>query len=281
MEEFIGKIDFGKALADLDDEDNITNKYYKNSFDENYESKNKQNNKKSKESGNLSRYGHRSRMRKLYIDGGMENAPDHNLLELFLSVLIPQKDVKQTAYDLLNEFGSLEGVINADVTSLMTVKGVGESVAVGIKMVYELNKRIDINRNSNITNIASMSDACEYCTNLLKNEIVEMFVMISIDNIGNIINTHKISQGNVNCAKIDTSKILKYAIVDNASGIIVAHNHPHGNAEPSGDDVDLTINIKSALSQINVSLIDHIIVGEKETKSFRDKTVKVSSLNMF
>ena len=61
----------------------------------------------------LEREGHRSRMRNTYINGGMENAPDHNVLELFLSVIIPRKDVKELSYSLINTFGSLEGVLNA------------------------------------------------------------------------------------------------------------------------------------------------------------------------
>ena len=74
-------------------------------------------------------------MREVYLAGGMQNAPDHNLLELFLSIIIPQKDVKELAYALINRFGSLEGVLNADANQLMTVNGIGQSAAVGIKMV--------------------------------------------------------------------------------------------------------------------------------------------------
>ena len=98
----------------------------------------------------LEREGHRSRMRNTYINGGMENAPDHNVLELFLSVIIPRKDVKELSYSLINTFGSLEGVLNADVRDLMQVKGIGESTAVAISLIKDLYKRASLNRNCRI-----------------------------------------------------------------------------------------------------------------------------------
>ena len=70
----------------------------------------------------LSREGHRQRLREQYLSGGMDNAPDHHLLELFLSIVIPRRDVKELSYDLINQFGSLEGVLNAEPQDLMNVK---------------------------------------------------------------------------------------------------------------------------------------------------------------
>ena len=155
----MSKFDFGRALSDFNDKDRFTNKYYQNSLDKNFPTKDF--NTVSVESNNpkLSRNGHRQRMREVYLAGGMQNSPDHNLLELFLSIIIPQKDVKELAYALINRFGSLEGVLNADANQLMTVNGIGQSAAVGIKMVVELNKRVANNRNKNVDNLNCSSEA--------------------------------------------------------------------------------------------------------------------------
>lgn len=119
----LSNFNFGLALSDHKNKDRFTNKYYENSLDENYPIKNFNEVSVNSSNPNLSRNGHRQRMRRTYLLGGMENAPDHNLLELFLSIIIPQKDVKQLAYDLINRFGSLEGVLNADANQLMNVSG--------------------------------------------------------------------------------------------------------------------------------------------------------------
>lgn len=158
----MSKFDFGSALCDYNDKDKFTNKYYQNSLDKNFPAKDFNNVSVESNNPKLSRNGHRQRMREVYLAGGMQNAPDHNLLELFLSIIIPQKDVKELAYALINRFGSLEGVLNADANQLMTVNGIGQSAAVGIKMVVELNKRVANNRNKNVDNLNCSSEAIAY-----------------------------------------------------------------------------------------------------------------------
>ncbi|MFR1271940.1 MAG: hypothetical protein ACLSCS_05725 [Eubacterium sp.] len=101
MKNNLSNFNFGLALSDHKNKDRFTNKYYENSLDENYPIKNFNEVSVNSSNPNLSRNGHRQRMRRTYLLGGMENAPDHNLLELFLSIIIPQKDVKQLAYDLI------------------------------------------------------------------------------------------------------------------------------------------------------------------------------------
>ncbi|MDD6728417.1 MAG: DNA repair protein RadC [Eubacteriales bacterium] len=217
----------------------------------------------------LSRYGHRQRMRDLYLSGGMQNAPDHNLLELYLSLVIPQKDVKPLAYDLINTFGSLENVINARPEELMKVNGVGECCAVAISLIKTINNRVIRNRNENTTVINSSKVAMEYCCNLLSNENVEKCALITLTNKGAIINCHVLDNGgSVSEIKISLRTLINYIVLDNAAGFILAHNHPNGNSEPSLSDIDFTQNIKFSAEKLGVNMIDHIIVGSDDCFSF-------------
>ncbi len=214
--------------------------------------------------GDISRYGHRQRMRDLYLSGGMEDAPDHNLLELFLSLVIPQKDVKPLAYDLINKFGSIENVVNADPYELMNVKGIGESAAVAISLIRSINKRIVKNKNENVVMINSKKAAVDFCKNILQEETVEKFLLITLTNSGAVINHHIVFTGNVQSIKFDMRRFLELVLRDNAAGVIIAHNHPNGSSKPSMADNKITSDIIGSLRQLGIYVIEHVIVGSED-----------------
>lgn len=215
----------------------------------------------------LSREGHRERMRKSFLLGDMDNSPDHNLLELFLSTVIPRKDVKELSYTLINEFGSLENVINASPEDLMKINGIGENTAVSIACIKAINKRIVKNLNNGVLKITSRKDSKEFCHNALYNETVEKVLEITLKTDGTVINSYIVSEGVVNVSAVNIRKIITNAVKDNASSVIVSHNHPDSKANPSAYDIDFTINLKSILSKMSINLIDHIIVGRDKTAS--------------
>lgn len=217
----------------------------------------------------LERRGHRERMRQSFIAGGYETAPDHNLLELYLSFIIPQKDVKQISYDLMNKFGSLENVFNAPVEQLMEVKGIKEVSAVAISVVPAINKRIQKNSNEKRTVFKSSDDSFEYCKNLLSLEKNEVVYLITLNSDVSVIRCYKISDGSVNSATVDFRKLVNYVTCDNASCVILTHNHPTGSPLPSAYDIDFTIKVKEFLEKLDVVLYDHIIVGKDECFSFQ------------
>lgn len=217
----------------------------------------------------LERRGHRERMRQSFIAGGYETAPDHNVLELFLSLVIPQKDVKQIAYDLMNKFGSLEKVFNAPIDELMEVKGIKEVSAVAISVIPEINKRIQRSVNEERTILQYADKSFEFCRNLLSLEKKEVVYIITLNSDISVIRYYKISDGSVNNAIVDFRKLVSYVTCDNASCVILTHNHPTGSPLPSAYDIDFTIKVKEFLEKLDVVLYDHIIVGRDECFSFQ------------
>jgi DNA repair protein RadC len=194
----------------------------------------------------------------------MENISDHNLLELFISIIIPRCDVKQLSYDLINTFGSLENVINASPTALMQVKGVGESTAVEISLIKKIYDRTVKGRNRGVKQIKTLQDAQNYCINELCNESEEKVIQINLDNSGGIINKHDVGKGSVNCTNVDTGTVVGNALIDRASNVIIAHNHPHGSTNPSANDINFTINLNLILRKMNISLVEHFIVADND-----------------
>lgn len=218
---------------------------------------------------NISHDGHRQRIRASYIANGIENMPDHNVLELLLSISIPRKDVKPIAYDLINRFGSLEKVFSAHPAELMQVSGIGEQTAVLISLVKDINRKINLNKNKSVTRLCSTSEACVYFERILEDLEKECVVVTTVDNSNRVIRTHFVGSGSVNFSKINKREIIELILRDNASGVFVAHNHPGSGSTPSAADLDFTVSLLGLLRNINVKLLDHVIVGQSETLSMR------------
>ena len=214
--------------------------------------------------GDIGREGHRERLRQQYKNGAMLDAPDHNTLELFLSLVITRRVVMELSYELINTFGSLEGVFSASPEELMKVKGVGETTAVALSMVYFFHDRLVKDSNKNVVKLDNKKLAKQYCINELRTKTVENFIQINLRNDGSIIKKYVISQGTVSSALIDKNIIYRNAVSDNAAYTIVAHNHPHGEATASANDINFTISLYAALRNLGVKLIEHFVVAGDE-----------------
>ncbi len=212
--------------------------------------------------------GHRKRLKEKYRNE-KNSLHDYELLELLLTYAIPRIDVKPAAKELIKKFGSFENVFNATPAQLMNVKGIGENSATLISLFNTINGRINKNRNENIKELNNSEETKEYFVNLLRAERNEKIAVLSLDNSNRIISCRVISEGTVNLIEISPRKIVEAVITDNASNVIIAHNHPFGDSEPSAKDVDFTLKTRDLLRPLGVELFDHIIVGENDAFSMR------------
>ena len=225
----------------------------------------------------LSREGHRQRAKEQYILNRLENMPDHNILELILFYSIPRRDVKDVAYALMNHFdGDITRVFSADIEELKTVDGIGENSAVLISLFGEVNKLLARSRNRDVKVLREYEETKQYVKNLLEGLTNERVLEITLSNSYEIISCHTVSSGTVNCASIEPKKIVEHAIKDNASSVILAHNHPSGSYMPSEDDIEFTRFIYNTLKAINITLKDHIIVGDNGALSMNNDSRFIS-----
>lgn len=213
--------------------------------------------------------GHRERLRAKYADSSSHFVNDYELLELLLTYAIPRKDVKPIAKKLLDAFGTLDNILDADVKALVNISGVGEKTAVLINLVREINKRADISRNNHIICFDSVADITEYFKNLLTLEKNEKIIVVTLDSMNRIIAKHEVAEGTANFTVINPKKILEVILMDNPCGVVIAHNHPKGNMEFSSNDIDFTLKIRDLLNVIGIVLEDHIVVGEDGAISMR------------
>lgn len=211
--------------------------------------------------------GHRKRIREKYIENKNNLMNEYEVLELLLTYAIPRKDVKPIAKKLLKSCGGLYNVLNTSIDNLSKIEGIGVNTAVLISLIRDINARADKSINENVVRFDCTDDMKLYFVNLLSSEKNECMAVVSLDNDNRIINKHIVSEGCANSSLVDPRKIFEALICDNASSAVIAHNHPRGSAEPSGDDISFTLRLRDLLKPIGVNLVDHIIVGEKDVKS--------------
>ncbi|MBN2215190.1 MAG: DNA repair protein RadC [Bacteroidales bacterium] len=175
------------------------------------------------------------------------------------------RQLLQRAGNKLNNLGKLT------VKDLMKHKGIGAAKAVSIVAALELGKRRKLEENNTGQSIKSSKDVYEIFEPLIADLPHEEFWILLLNRSNRIIGKSKISQGGVAGTVIDTKLIMKTAIENLASSIILCHNHPSGNLNPSGSDIEITSKISTAANCLDVKLLDHVIVTDHSYYSFLDE----------
>ncbi len=202
--------------------------------------------------------GHRQRLRARFLKEGLDNFEPHNILELLLFYSVPRKDTNELAHRLIETFGSLSEVLNAQPADLMKVPGVSENSAVLMSMMPQLF-RAYTNDAARLGRISGRAAIEEYITGRLSGSNIEKVLLVSLDNRFRLIAGDIVGEGSVNFSYVDKRKIIELVLRHNAVAVMIAHNHPRGYALPSEGDIATTSELASMLSAIGVRLIDHII----------------------
>lgn len=212
--------------------------------------------------------GHRKRLRERFAAAGLEAFAPHEVLELLLTYAIPRRDTKPIAYALMTKFGSLHAVLQAPVRELMQVDGVGENAATLLSMMMPLFRAYHKSAEEDQPELKNLQQCLTYCRGLFSGERYEKLYVVCLDGRMRRINTVLVSSGDVNEVPVFARQVLSVASSCNASGMIIAHNHPSGTAAPSMEDVEMTQALSQILSGISVVLYDHIIVSPTDVYSF-------------
>lgn len=204
---------------------------------------------------------HRSRVREKFEKVGLSGFADHEILELILFYAIPYKDTNPLAHELLNHFGSLENVFAASKSELVRVKGISDNSATLIKLIPALLSKLSKDQTKHHPHIGGHKDALNYCRLLLSGEPQENVYAICLDNKNEVRSTKLISTGNSSSALVDTKALTKYVLDRDYNKVILAHNHPIGNATPSNEDVLFTKQVITMFSMLKIDVLDHCIIS--------------------
>lgn len=210
---------------------------------------------------------HRKRLREQYMRNIDSEMSDREMLELLLTYAIPRKDVKPYVYTLLNEYKTIENILNADINRLMNVEGIGETSAIMLNLLGKIYNHIEEENKKTPKSINNIETAKDIVVDHIGSLSYEKFIAITLGIKNKIINIHDISDGSSSYAFVDKQKLLRKVLNDGAISVIIAHNHPNGNLEPSAEDLNTTVNILGFLRELDVKLIDHIIASKNDSLS--------------
>lgn len=209
--------------------------------------------------------GHRQRIKERYLQDGIDSFADHEVLELLLSYAIPRCDTSEIAHNLINEFGSLHAVLDAPITSLKKIDGMGENSAILLSLMNNIHKRYELSKLGKHPILNSTDKQAKFCQALECNNRLETTYMICLNAKKKHLADYKLDEGNIENVPIYMSKIIQKALGTNAASILFTHNHPGGDPTPSENDIRATFQIIQALRTVDLKLEDHIIIGDNGT----------------
>ena len=207
--------------------------------------------------------GHRQRMRRKFSDFGSRVFDTYELLEMLLYNTVPVKDTNPIAKRLLKRFGSLDGVLSADVDSLREVEGVGAKTAEMIVLAGELLERCENERGDSTDKpeISNYEELGEYLVNYYGGREDKSILFLSFDNRMKLIAVDELYQLDFSSGAVVPKPFLDAAVFRSASVAVIAHNHPFGPLYPTEGDRQTNLMLQNALDTVGVLLAEHVIVS--------------------
>ena len=213
--------------------------------------------------------GHRARLRKRLLDGGIDALADHEVIEFVLMGAIPRKDVKPIARSLIQRFGSLAGVLNADARALALHPEMGETSAAALKIAALAARRMARSEVRQKPVLGSWEALLDYLAIDMAHLTVERVRVLYLDSRNRLVSDHLASEGTIDEAAIHPREVIRKGLDLGATALILVHNHPSGDPSPSRADIDLTRAVVEAGKKMGIAVHDHIIVGTNGFVSLR------------
>ena len=219
----------------------------------------------------MNEHGHYARLRKRFLDGGLDGFLDYEVIELLLKLADNRRDQKNTAKNLIKKFKSLKGVLEAHPDELKKEYGVGPANVFGIKMIQAVSRRYLKDQIINTDYVKSSNDVIDYLKHRLRDKNRESFLLVLLNGQNRIISVEKLFTGTITTSAVYPREVIKFILQKDAAAVIFVHNHPSGNPQPSRDDQSITNKLISACKSIDVVVHDHIIIAGNQITSFADK----------
>ncbi len=214
--------------------------------------------------------GHRERARQKFLAVGADALQDYELLELVLQIVIPRKDTKGLAKELLTRFGSFSAVLGASPARLAEVKGLGEASGTSLKVLQAAAQRFARDRVApDLPILGSWSALIDYCHSQMAFNDVEQFRILFLDKKNRLIADEVQQVGTVDHTPVYPREVIKRTLELSATALILVHNHPSGDPAPSSADVQMTRQINDIARPLGITVHDHIIIGKSGHASLK------------
>ncbi len=214
--------------------------------------------------------GHRERLRENYLEAGIKGKSEHQILELLLTYAVPRVDVNPIAHELMNKFGSISAVFDADVSELVKFKGITEYGAVLLKLIPDLFPVYFESKYKGKIQLKTAGQIKEYMIPKLAGETKEVFYILCFDTHMNLIRAMRHNEGTPNRASLNLASMVADVINTGATQLVLVHNHLSGNVQFSQEDIKATNVIIDAFHNIGIRVHDHLIFSGDKVSAFSE-----------
>lgn len=204
---------------------------------------------------------------------GASSLSNCELLSILLRTGNKSESVEELSNRLVKEMGNISKLANSSINTLTKIKGIGICKAATILAAIELGKRTLKKSNKNI-NLSNTKKIFEYYKNDFIGETKERFFVLLFDQKMHLIEKEELYKGTIKGLMISPGEVFKNAIKENATSIIIMHNHPSGDPTPSRADEELTMRIIESGKILDIEVLDHIIISPEKYYSFFENSLK-------
>lgn len=212
--------------------------------------------------------GHRDRLRSRLFEAGADALQDYELLELLLFTAIPRRDVKPLAKELLNEFKDLWSLLNASPERLIDF-GLSETVAGSLLATGAVALRAHKKSAVKGPLLNSWQRIVDYCRAAMAHETKEQFRLLFLDRKNQFITEEVHQRGTIDHTPVYPREVVQRALEVGAGALVLVHNHPSGDTQPSKEDIAMTRAIQDACRPLDIAIHDHLIIGRNDVTSFK------------
>lgn len=233
--------------------------------------KSKNSNLKTSETYNNIHKNHRKRVREKFVQYGFQTFSEHEVLEMILFYSISRKDTNVIAHKLIERFGTLQAVLDAEYNDLIEVEGISD-VSASLIMIYrELYKYVRTKSVKQDSDLSTVYKICDFCCQYFSHHVEESLILITLGENRMLKCVDVISNGCESETAFYPRKIMKAIVKNRATDVVIAHNHPKGLPDPSSNDTLITQKLKKMLSDIGVNIVDHIVCSGERYMSFSER----------
>ena len=210
------------------------------------------------------------RPREKLLEQGAASLSDAELLAIFLRTGVSGKSAVDLARHLLVQFGSLRTLLEADLKAFSAQLGLGSAKFAQLQAVLEMARRHLAERLRHSSVLENPLAVRDYLKSMLRHEPHEVFGCLFLDSKHRVLAFESLFRGSIDCTSVHPRQVVKRALAHNAAALILCHNHPSGNTDPSQADRMLTKRLQDALEMIDVRVLDHFIVGDGDPLSMAE-----------
>lgn len=205
---------------------------------------------------------------------GAHNLTDAELIAILIRTGKKGKSVIEIAQEIINRYNNLATIATLSAEKITQISGIGKDKAATLCAAFELSRRVVSQKRDLFENpITSPADIAEYFIPLLRDELKEKFIVVCLSSSNKVIKFEIISVGNLNTSVVHPREVFKLAIENNSANIILVHNHPSGNIDPSSEDIKITKQLIEAGKLMGIEVFDHLIIAGNNYSSFVDRKI--------